>query len=260
MNAMNMQLNEVQVPSYYIQAFEKLDRDAFYSFIHGWKDTVDLIPYTDTVIKWADATWKTDHAGNNPAKYAMLRLLDTKQKSHWIAAFRPMLDNHKQDIVSHLLKYIKRGATYYAARDMRPFLIVGVDWPEFDVIKDHLTRMGNDKVKQTVTDLTESQNAHLDYIVKYIKRPDTSDGGIIDLIRYTGAKLYHGMIDLDDIKPVIEKRKPRIIKALLAELKAGEDYDDMLYAIGYLRRHIKINWPELDIIVSSINKEQQDDL
>lgn len=260
MNSMNTPLNEVQVPQYFIQEFEKFDPQAFYSFIHGWRDTVDLIPYTDTVIKWADATWKTDHAGNNPAKYAMHRLIDTKQKAHWVAAFRPMLDNHKQDIVTHLLKYIRRGATYYAARDMRPFLIVGVDWPEFDIIKDHLTRMGNDIVVNTVTDLTESSNHHLDYILKYIKQPDLNDSDIVDLVRYTGAKLYHGMIKLEDIKPTIEDLKPRIIKALLSELKAGEDYDDMFYVIGYLRRHIKVNWPELVIILDSINKELDDDL
>ncbi len=260
MNSMKSQLNEVQVPKYYINDFETLKRDAFYSFIHGWRDTADLIPYTDTVIRWADKTWKTDRVGNNHARYAMLHLLNTKQKAHWIAAFRPMLDNHKKDIVTHLLQYIKRGLTYYAARDMRPFLIIGVDWPEFDIIKDHLVRMGNDKVKQTVTDLTESTNYHLDYILKYIKRPDTSDRSIIDLIRYTGSKLYHGMIDLDDIKPVIEDLKPRIIKALLSEIRDEADYDELLFTIGYMRRHIKIKWPELDVILNSINKELYNDL
>lgn len=244
----NEQLNEVSVPPYYIDMFREFDRNAYYNYDHGWRVHRDLKTYTDIVVRWVDKLWKTERfLSDNPAYYAVKTLISGDDRDYWISVFRPVMDNHKTDIMTYLLQQIKRGAFYYAARDMQPFLKLGIDWPEFLLLKDWLYQNGNDNVKQRLTKLDESW--HLENIIQSFDRLDP-----VDLICQIAKNLKYGQINLEDVKPLIEQNKDRLIKGILAEARYGEA-DLAYYAAGMLTSQMGIEWPELKTIQLSLSKD-----
>lgn len=245
---MHRQLNEVSMPPYYIDQFRKLDRSAFYNYDHGWRVHGDLKPYTDIVVNWVDQLWKIERfLSDNPAYYAVRTLINGNERDYWIDALRPAVDNHKTDIMTNLLQHVKKGAFFYAAKDMQPFLKMKIDWPEMLLLKDWLYQNGNHNVKDRLTKLDESW--HLENIKQLFDRLEP-----VDLICQIAKNLKYGQIDLEDVKPLIEQNKDRLIKGILAEARYGEA-DLAYYAAGMLTSQMGIEWPELKTIQLSLSKD-----
>ena len=244
------QLNEVSMPPYYLDQFRTFDRNAFYNYDHGWRVHGDLKPYTDLVVNWVDKLWRTERFLNdNPAYYAVNRLITGNEQEYWISVLRPVMDNHKTDIMTYLLQQIKRSAFFYAARDMQTFLKLGVDWPEMLLLKDWLYQNGNDNVKQRLTKLDESDSYHVANIKKYISRWPA-----IETVCEIANRLNYGQIELEDIKPTVEQNKELLIIGILKAIREG-DTGDALYATHILTSLLKVNWPDLKVIQQSLIKD-----
>ena len=247
-NAGLSRLYEVSMPPYYIDQFREFDRNAYYNYDHGWRIHGDLKPYTDLVVRWVDKLWKTERfLSDNPAYYAVKSLISGDDRDYWISVFKPVMDNHKTDIMTYLLQQVKRSAFFYAARDMQPFLKLGVDWPEMLLLKDWLYQNGNHNVKDRLTKLDESW--HLENIIQSFNRLEP-----VDLICQIAKNLKYRQIDLEDVKPLIEQNKDRLIKGILAEARYGEA-DLAYYAAGMLTSQMGIEWPELKTIQLSLSKD-----
>lgn len=244
------QLNEVAMPPYYLDQFRNFDRNAYYNYDHGWRIQGDLKPYTDLVVRWVDRLWKTDRFLNdNPAYYAVNRLISGDDQEYWVSVLRPVMDNHKTDIMTYLLQQVKRSAFFYAARDMQPFLKLGVDWPEFLLLKDWLYQNGNHNVKDRLTKLDESDSYHIANIKKYISRWPA-----IETVCEIANRLNYGQIELEEIKPIVEQNKELLIIGILKAIREG-DTGDALYATHILTSLLKVNWPDLKVIQQSLIKD-----
>jgi hypothetical protein len=243
-------LNEVSMPPYYLDQFRNFDRNAFYNYDHGWRVHGDLKPYTDLVVRWVDRLWRTERFLNdNPAYYAVNRLITGNEQEYWISVLRPVMDNHKTDIMTYLLQQVKRSAFFYAARDMQTFLKLGVDWPEMLLLKDWLYQNGNDNVKQRLTKLDESDSYHIANIKKYISRWPA-----IETVCEIANRLNYGQIELEEIKPIVEQNKELLIIGILKAIREG-DTGDALYATHILTSLLKVNWSDLKVIQQSLIKD-----
>lgn len=251
-NATQSNLYEVSMPPYYIDMFRNFDRNAYYNYDHGWRIQGDLKPYTDDIVRWVDKLWKTDRfLSDNPAYYAVKTLISGDDRDHWISVFRPVMDNHKTDIMTYLLKQVKRDALFYAARDMQPFLKLGVDWPELLLVKDWLYQNGNHNVKDRLTKLDESSNYHLGVIHNNMNRWDA-----VSTLSYIKNRLDLGQIEVEQVKSLIVQNKHRLIRGMLEEMKTDwHDIDAIYTAVLMLLNTFELDWPELTVLQKSLWRE-----
>ena len=166
-----------------------------------------------------------------------------------------VFDKHKPEILHYMLHYIKH-SDGDNVKWLAPGMIkIGIDWPELKTIDNALNAKRPDRA------VSESDDDKKFKTISDMMARDFAEHPV----RGFYMMLYHlndlelTVADMPEIKPLVDRVKPDVIRALLQSVKADNDGMNISNALQILDRMQKcgVNWPEIDKIRQGLQHNRQ---
>ena len=179
------------------------------------------------------------------------RMSDPKFCSQVLAVFEKM----KPELVKYMLHKIKHSDSDNVKWLAPAMIRMGLDWPELYTMHQALS------VKKPAKAVSESDD-HKDYkILSDMMARDFAEHPVrgFYMMLYHLNELELTVADMPELKPLIDKVKPDVIRALLQSVKADNDGMNISNALQILDRMQKcgVDWPEIDKIRQGLQHGRQ---
>ena len=175
-----------------------------------------------------------------------------------------IINEHKTEILRYFLRIVKdtmAESNYHLSASIGTLKILGIIWPELDVIKKSLdTELQNRKsINENTEKLPESAvQKYIKNIGDNLKKHDIDDA-ICNIVYTVYLAPNTSILYKDEFTVLINFHKTEILQHLLGLLK-NWDIEGSYGIISPAIRAFKIlgiNWPELDIIMKSYQNDRK---
>ena len=210
---------------------------------------------------------KLADGGKRGIYYVMYHMDDWGLKlSDW-PELAEMIQDHKREIVTELLKTVKGdfGNNTAENRTSARFTIdrlrrIGMDWPELAVISRSMD--ADDQLKEEFghfEEIAEVIASHMYDMAAFLAEGE--DQWLVGALSDLYTTLENENLDQqywpnpEDYDIDVDAHKINFVKGILGAIKQGEG-DEAVNAVHMLKDYWHVRWPELDIILKSANADQ----
>jgi hypothetical protein len=163
-----------------------------------------------------------------------------------------LINSYKRQIIKDMLYNMKHGspriAIHLFINTLRRF---GISWPELAVIEQSQVTKVNETTRIHLKDPRERMLDRLEFI---FNDPGTDVFDRVTELDIAGSVLRR--ISQADVDAILKKYRTSIIRDTLSYMRVGVVHIDFPVFVRLLR-DLGANWPELDVIASTVNKPKQ---